>query len=243
MKYPTLIRSAAALAASLATIGSAQAADISLLKNLDQTQFRLLSEDLGAAVSYKPLVPAESLGVLGFDIGVGVTGTTLKSLQVFKDVTGSDSVPATLPLASVRVHKGLPFDIDIGAALGRVPATNISTYGGEVRWAILPGGTLLPAVALRGAISNLSGVDQMSLKTRSVDLSISKGFLMVTPYAGIGHVWIRSEADIKSGPAVEKFQKTKLFAGVNINLGINLALEADKVGDVNSYGVKLGVRF
>jgi len=34
-----------------------------------------------------------------------------------------------------------------------------------------------------------------------------------------------------------------VFAGVNINLGVNLALEVDNTGGINTYGVKLGARF
>ena len=41
-------------------------------------EFRALSEDLGSALSYKPLQPTAPLGVPGFDIGVAVTGTKLK---------------------------------------------------------------------------------------------------------------------------------------------------------------------
>jgi len=46
-----------------------------------------------------------------------------------------------------------------------------------------------PAIGVRGSLTKLSGVDQLSLDTRGLDLSISKGFALLTPYAGIGRVW------------------------------------------------------
>lgn len=252
MKYtPARLALCSAFAGLASLAGTAHAADINAsdLRLLNATQFRLLSEDLGALVSYKPMIPAESLGITGFDVGVSVSGTKLSHRDEFKAAAGGDSVPGTVPLAAVRVHKGLPFDIDIGAMIGTVPSTNVRTYGGEVRWAFLPGGVAMPALALRGAVSNLSGVEGLKVNTRSVDLSISKGFLMATPYAGVGQVWTKSEADISDGTtpgalhASERFTKTKVFLGVNLNLGFNLAVETDKTGDTTSYGVKLGVRF
>lgn len=231
------------LATLLAAAGLASAADINALGALNATQFRALSEDLSAAVSYKPLVPAESLGLIGFDVGVSVGATKLAHRDVFKQAAGGAAIPAALPMAALRVHKGLPFGIDLGASLSALPGTNVRNVGGELRWAFIEGGTVTPAVAVRAAVSSLQGVDQLKLNTRSVDLSVSKGFLMFTPYAGVGQVWTTSEATINSGPTQERFNKSKVFVGLNLNLGFNIAIEGDKTGDTTSYGAKLGFRF
>lgn len=233
----------AAAAASLFLASAAQAADIDSISSLTASQFRALSEDLGAAVSFKPLIPAEGLGVLGFDIGIGVSGTSLRHREYLSTAAGGSSIPKTLPVATLRAHKGLPFDIDVGVALGTVAGTNAKVAGGELRWAFVGGGTVLPALAVRAAVSNLTGVDDFKLNTTSVDLSISKGFLMFTPYVGIGKVQVKSEYT-GSTSYKESFRQDKVFGGVNLNLGLlNIALETDKTGDASSYGVKLGLRF
>lgn len=235
---------AAALAAAFAIPG-AQAAELNTLTSLSQPDFRLLAEDLGAALSYKALVPAETLGVIGFDLGVAATGTTLKHRDVAAKAAGGSTIPATVPVTTLRAVKGLPFNIDIGAAIGTVPSTGLKVTGGELRWAILPGSALVPAIALRGAATYVSGNDQLKLNTRSVDLSISKGFLMVTPYAGIGLV--QTDAQLKNTSTAltkESFTQQKVFVGANLNLGlVNLAVEGDKTGDATSYGLKFGFRF
>ncbi|MCK6426431.1 MAG: hypothetical protein L6Q75_15265 [Burkholderiaceae bacterium] len=233
-------------AAALIAATSAQAADLDNLQALSQAEFRALSEDLGSALSYKGLVPAESLGIVGFDIGVAATGTTLKNRAILAKAADGSSVPKTLPVTTVRAVKGLPFDLDIGVAVGTVPGTDLRVAGGELRWAILPGSTLMPALALRAAVSSISGVDQLKLRTTSLDLSISKGFLMFTPYAGVGVVQV--SAELKDAAALaterERFKQDKVFAGVNLNLGLmNIAVEGDKTGDASSYGLKLGLRF
>lgn len=222
---------------------AAQAADINTLNRLTQAQFKLLSEDLGAALSFKPLIPAEPLGLTGFDIGVAVTGTDLKNARLLSLAANGESVPTILPVPTVRAHKGLPFNVDVGASYTQVPDSNIKMWGAELRWAILEGSTLLPALSLRGSYSSLTGVDQLKFNTTGADISISKGFAMFTPYAGVGQVWTKSTPQNVPLLREESITQTKAFVGVNINLGVNLAVEADSTGGIISYGVKFGVRF
>ena len=66
----------------------AQAADLNTLQSLSQSEFRLLSEDLGAIVSFKPLIPSEPLGLTGFDIGLGVSGTAIENRGVWQKAAG-----------------------------------------------------------------------------------------------------------------------------------------------------------
>lgn len=240
--HPLLTATAAAT--TLLATGAAHALEINTLNLLTQSEFRALSEDLGAALSYKALVPAEPLGVIGFDIGVGVTATELQHRDVLSKAAAGADVPKALPVASVRAVKGLPFNIDIGASLGRVPTTGATTAGGELRWAFVPGGVLTPALAVRASYSQLSGIDQLKASSAGLDVSISKGFLFATPYAGIGTVTTRTQVTGTTLLQKERIHQTRVFGGVNVNLGlVNLAVEADKTGDATSYGVKAGFRF
>jgi len=219
------------------------AANISTLQNLGQTGFKSFSEDLGAALSYKAVIPAEPLGVTGFDLGLEVTSTEMKNSSLWSTATGGGSTLSSLIVPKLHVHKGLPFNIDVGAFYSAVPTTNIKLYGGELRYAILEGGTASPAVAIRGAMTKLTGVEQLSFGTKSLDVSISKGFAMLTPYAGVGTVWVDSTPNV--APLVkESFRQNKVFAGANLNFGlVNLAFEYDKTGSAASYTAKLGFRF
>ncbi|GAB4115407.1 MAG: hypothetical protein Fur0026_01240 [Sideroxydans sp.] len=208
-----------------------------------QADFRNVSEDLGSALSYKGVVPAESMGVTGFDLGLEVTQTDLaKSAALWNTLTGSDISKLYVP--KLHATKGLPLDIDIGAFFSAVPSTNIKLYGGELRWAFMPGSMAMPAVAVRGSLTKLTGVSQLSLDTKGIDFSISKGFAMFTPYAGIGKVWTTSTPDAATTLSEESFSQNKLFAGANLNFGLtNLAAEFDKTGEAKSVSLKLGFRF
>lgn len=224
----------------------AVAADLDQLQALAQAQFRLLSEDLGAALSYKPLTPTTPLGITGFDLGIAATSTKLQNSTVFDAAsTGNLNISSAI-VPSLRVHKGLPFGIDIGAMYGAVPSTNIKLTGAELRYAVVEGGTAIPAIGIRGSYTKLSGVDQLEFDTKGVDVSISKGFLVFTPYAGVGKVWVSSTPKDTAAAALSKesFSLNKAFVGVNLNLGlVNIAVEGDKTGDASTYGVKLGFRF
>src|SRR6266850_2965680 len=190
------------------------AADINQIQPLTQDEFHKLSQDLGAALSYKPLTPAEPLGLFGFDLGVAATDTKIQNTAVFQKAGATDISDIAVP--SLRFNLGLPFSLDVGAMVGSVPGTNVRLYGGELRWAFIKGSTTMPAIALRGSYTQLAGVDQLDFNTKGLDLSISKGFAMFTPYAGIGKIWVTSTpknipASAPNPPSKESLSENKYF--------------------------------
>ena len=232
-----------AFALTVFALPARAADDLNGIFLLNQTEFRLLSAALGAALSYKAVLPAEPLGVTGFDLGIEATYVELSNSYVF-DIATLGGSPTALVIPKLHVHKGLPFGIDIGAFLATVPDSNISNWGAELRYAILKGSTTTPAVAVRGSYTALTGVDQLDLNTTGLDVSISKGFAFLTPYAGIGKVWVNSSPQGIPTLTKEDFDLNKYYLGLNMNFAfINIALEGDKTGDTNSYSLKLGWRF
>ena len=224
------------------------AANITTLGSLVQSDFRLFSEDLGSALSYKAVTPPAPLGLTGFDLGLEVSSTEMVNSTLWTTVTGGagggGSDLSSMIVPKLHAFKGLPLGIDVGAFYAAVPTTNIKLYGGELRYAILEGGIATPAVGIRGAMTKLSGVDQLEFGTKSLDISISKGFAMLTPYAGLGTVWVTSTPVNVPALAEEAFRQNKIFAGANLNLGFtNFALEYDKTGTAKTYSAKLGFRF
>ena len=229
---------------ALLAAAPAAAQEIDQLQNLVQAEFRLLSEDLGAALSYHAQIPSEPLGITGFDIGLGVTATRFENSALLQRAT-SDDADTTLYVPTIRLHKGLPAGFDVGLTYASVPGSNIRYTGGELRYAIWQGGVASPALAVRGSITKLSGVDQLAFDTRGVDISISKGFAFLTPYAGIGRVWVESDPRGTAGfLQTEKFSLTKVFVGFGVNFAVlNVNFQVDKTGDATSSSLKLGWRF
>lgn len=223
---------------------SVRADDIDAIDQLSPSQFESFANDLVAALSYKSSAPAEPLGTLGFDLGLGVSLIRLENAESWGVATGSTT--EYLPIPKVSLSKGLPFDVDLGAFVAAVPGSNILVYGGQVQYALMAGNPVLPAVAVRGGVTRLSGVEQLALETRSVELVVSKGLFAFTPYAGIGRVWGDVTPNSATAVALQSLSPTqdRLFAGLQFGLVIgSLSFEVDKTGDALGASTKIGLRF
>jgi hypothetical protein len=205
--------------------GPAAATDIRFSTGLIQDQFRNLSKEGGAALAYKNLAPAAPLGITGFDAGVQVSAVDIRKESAYWQAAFNRDAPEFLLIPSLRVRKGLPLGIDLGAMYSYVPDTNIKLFGFEASKALLEGSVATPALGVRATYTRLTGVSDLDLQTVGIDASISKGFVVVTPYAGAGLVWIDSEAKgaLKAGtlPGGIALQEEKIwlprgFAGLKV---------------------------
>ncbi len=230
---------ASAFSLILLTFTPAWAVDIGIFDpDPDQGAFRGVSEDLGAAFSYKTLNPTEPLGVTGFNVGVVASYTSLDNDGAFEDLIG-ESVN-DLATVGVGAIKGLPLGFDIGAFYTEGPDSNVRLYGGEVRYAFVPGGTAAPALGVRVAGTKLDGIDRFDMETLSVDVSASKGFAFVTPYAGLGQVFVFSDPDSSIALEDEDFSDTRVFAGARLSvLPFQVIGEVDNVGGATSFNLRL----
>lgn len=171
---------------ALGMIPATAFAGIDDVEKLSQTQFKTLATDLVSALSNKSLTPAEPLGITGFDLSVGLSVVQTDSDLPWSITTGSNQSYLAIP--RVAIHKGLPLAVDVGGFYATVPGTGIQFFGAEIKYALLEGNFALPAVAVRGAATRLSGLEPLDLDTRSVELLVSKGLANFTPYAGVGRV-------------------------------------------------------
>lgn len=218
--------------------------DIVLTPTLAQGTFDTLVDELGLAIAYNPYAPAEPLGLTGFEIGLSLSMVEIDD-AVWDQVVGDASAPSLLPVPRLMARKGLPFGIDIGAAYTSVPGSNITIIGGELRKALLEGSVATPAVSVLGHFSNLNGVDDLDLSTYGVDLGISKGFAMLTPYAGIGQVWYEGSENAAALTLADRdASETRGYLGLRIGFLplMNLVAQAD-FSAVNSYTVRLNLGF
>jgi hypothetical protein len=211
------------IAAGLAlAVSPVLAADISFSTAINQDDFKNLSKEAGAALGYRNMAPAAPLGITGFDIGAEVTAISIDKNDRYWKSAFSNDAPAYLVIPKIRVRKGLPFGIDVGAMYSYVPSSNVKLYGAELSKSILDGSVATPAVGVRATYTRLSGVNDLSLQTYGVDASVSKGFLFITPYAGAGMMLISSEAkgNLKStlAPNLEKESITvpRVFGGLKL---------------------------
>jgi len=232
------------LAAGLGLAEPARAAkyDITILPGYLQSEFHDFSEQLGLALAYRALAPAEPLGLLGFDVGVEITASKIDRNESFWTKVMPSTPPGYLPFPKLHAQKGLPFGIDVGLVYTKLPSSNIGMVGGEIKWAILKGTLATPALAIRGSYTTLTGVDQLDLSTYGADVSVSKGIAFVTPYLGVGQVWIKSSTDAVPLQD-ESISATRTFVGAKLSLLLlSFAAEVD-FSKVPSYSFRAGLSF
>lgn len=220
------------------------AADLKFIDDLIATQMENFAEDIGAIITYRSVNAPEAQGLLGFDIGAVLTATKIKNDSLWQTATGKNA-PTYIVVPKLQAQKGLPFGIDVGLSLSKAADTNISLLGAEIRYALLEGSTVTPALGIRGTYSRLSGVDQLDANAKGLEISVSKGLLLLTPYAGIGKVWstITPKGTAAALPETE-VNFNRIFIGTRIALTLlNIAIEAEKIGETQGVSVKLGINF
>lgn len=228
----------------LATAGTAQAADLRSINALTQSEFRLLVRDLAAASAFKGLAPATPLGVTGFEVATSAGFTQLDTPTVWRRASFGRGVFTETIGPSLRLSKGLPFGIDVGLAYGGLDNAAANFAGAEMRWSLVPGGVLMPAVGLRVAASRLAGIDQLRLNNTSYELIVSKGIGPVTPYLSIGRVETQATPVNAGGLQREKISQRRIALGGHMNFGaVDLTLEGDLTGNTQSGSGRLGFRF
>lgn len=233
--------------AALGTVATIAVAEPALALSFDittpnQQDFHEVAQDLTAGLDYKALGVAEPGGVLGFSVSAFGSYAPTRDSGAWQRLTG-DKVDA-LGNVGLRATKGLPFGFDVGGFYTRVPDSDASAYGAELRYAILEGTVATPAVALRGTYTRASNLGKFDYRSYGTDLSISKGFLFLTPYAGVGYVHSSTKADASTGLSKEGLDRAKFFAGLGFKLLLlDATAEYERLGNNNVYSLKAGLSF
>jgi hypothetical protein len=233
--FPIVLVSASAMAIST----QVTATDLNNLNAINQTEFLSLSKDLAGVTSSKVIEPAAPLGISGFDVSGSTSMTKIQDTSTWSKATGDSST--NLMQTKLSISKGLSGGWDVGGFMSKVGSTNVSVAGVHVKYALLEGNAITPAIALRASHSRMGGVSGMDLNNTGLDLLISKGFVGFTPYVGVGTVYTSAK---NTGKSDESFTQSKSFAGVSWNiLLINLSAEYDRTGKNSTMSLKAGLRF
>jgi hypothetical protein len=197
--------------------------------------FRLFHESFAPSAFLPPRHEAEPLGWVGFEVWADASlASGFEDIE--RPATPLDSEIPTdgLLIGRVGVRKGLPGKFNIGVSYGEVFDAGFDLGQVDLSWAWLKGSAVTPAVALRGSLARSLGGSDYDFEQYAVDISISKGFPLLTPYAGVALV--RSESRLEGGlpgglAFVEESTDTVFFAGVRINLLLPKIIVAVEQGE------------
>lgn len=193
-----------------------------------------------------PVEPATTRGFLAFDIGVAVTAVPVDtSASYWRHAVRDDfTVSDYLAVPKLVASKGLSF-ATISGSYAKVQDSDISIIGGSIDVPLLRGGVAVPSVTIRGAYSQLNGVDNFEAKSMGVEVFVAKGFGPITPYAAVGRMRADTSATRPSDPLALQLPLThesdfnRYTAGVRISLMIpKIVIEATQAEE-RSYAAKI----
>jgi hypothetical protein len=178
-------RVAAVLAVAVLSAVSARAAGIHFDPTFTSATLGDLADGLGDVLTFPNLGPAAPTGITGFEVLVAAGGPQVDTHAHWWHAVDGTTVGGVFYGQRVIVRKGLPAHLDVGVQVGQVLGERF--WGGEVRWAFLEGGAVSPAAALRVTYSRLTSAPLDLVEVAEGQVLVSKGFLVVTPYAGVGY--------------------------------------------------------
>jgi hypothetical protein len=208
-------------------LGAAQAAEDIYLSNLAswngspvdqmvaQDAYGAVVNQLGLAISNKPMAPGETLGVFGFDLGVSSTVAFIDT----KDSSGSVSPWARVhetgdPMGVmwipwVHARKGLPLSLEVGGSAGYVAFSHQSIFSGYGRWGLWEGYDPIPDLSIQVGYSGYVGNNELELG--ALDWGATLGYTLpfgtlvginqaqFSPYIGVSRVIIHAAPRLDEG--------------------------------------------
>lgn len=183
---------------------------------LDQDQitadYHQVLQELGTAISNKPMHGGETLGLYGFEVGFSNT-------IAFIDTRSSEGQPSPwgrvhedndpanmLVIPRLDIRKGLPASIEVGASMGYLAQSRQTSMGGYVRAAPLEGYRNMPDVVFQVGYAGYVGNDQLELGT--LDMSGTIGYTVpfgritgvnsasIAPYLGFGSLKVHARSNL-----------------------------------------------
>jgi hypothetical protein len=223
--------------------GQAAGGQLRLGENLSEEEFASLADALGDAIAFPLLSIAAPLGALGFEAVASAGGPMASSSAGWwrNGVEGSPTL-GVMPGRRLVVRKGLPARMGVGFQAGQV--LDQSFWGVEGRWTLLEGGILVPSVTVRGSHSRLVS-SPVGVEVSEIGLSVSKGLVLVTPYAGVSYRWTRAEGAWGTESlllAHHRSERVVVNVGARVALGPAFVVAEGFQGSRRGILVGIGVR-
>ncbi len=172
------------------------------LKDERQREFTNLAVEYGFSLVEPLLSPAETLGILGFDLGVEFSFANIPENSPHWRKAVEDGRPDDyLMITRIRLRKGLPFSFEVEGSLGLIHNSTGILAGFALKWALNEGLTYFPDIGFRLSVNRLFASRDIDVVTATADFWMSKqfsvkGMFTITPYAGYSLVFVRASSQV-----------------------------------------------
>ncbi len=215
-----MTRCGALLVVAALSTGLAHAGDTGFDASFTPADLAALTEAVGDAVAFPNLSTASPGGLPGFQLLGAAGGPEIDTgARWWSYVPHANEVGGFLLGQRVIARKGLPFNLDVGVQAGK--ALGGDFWGADVRWAFVESGVLQPAAAVRVAYSRLDTSLLDRCEVGEVQIVLSKGFVVLSPYGALGYRRARAAATFG---APQPSGHTADVSGVTAVVGAKLTL-------------------
>lgn len=201
-----------------------------------RSKFRSLMSELGVVMAPRIPMAASTLGIAGFMLSAELSFTEISRSRSFWD--GVAGVSPQNPTASrpdpmlttvgMFLRKGFWLPVptfELGGGVVNLLDSQMLSWQGYAKLALHEGfhDLPIPSLSVRGAFAYLTGTDQVSLRTTSLDVLISKGFGLlktarIEPFGGWSLLLIKAKGKpIDFTPLCDAYQVSRAAPGTRVS--------------------------
>ena len=137
--------------------------------------YSALMSEMAMILGSKMVGPAQSLGALGMEATLEMSfAQTNSTADYWKNSVAQPS--STVTTTQMRVRKGLPYAMQVGAVLTHLMDSNLWAIGAELNMSLVDGYVSVPDLALRTSVQSVLGHSDISMLIVGADLVLSKSF-------------------------------------------------------------------
>jgi len=217
--------------------------------SLTQAQWKTFVKQLGTISTSKSLASAEPLGTMNFRVGIDYSSTPIDQrnpawINTFTHPNEDCPLGDAVAIPILRARMGVSENTDVGAYWTQAPEANYGMVGGEIKYRVSQESERLPAIAVRGSITILTGVPDYDLNVYGIDVLASKNIAIFNPYVGFrGALVSGNETTSKVNLDRESILFAQGYAGVSCSVWIfDLAAEYN-ISHVNTFALAVGFDF
>ena len=191
-----------------------------------------------------PRHAAAPLGITGWEVSGSIAWIgDFDENDFFDEVIDDDLTLDALAPVSVTARKGIPWNIDLGLTWTRDLDLDFDRWAGEVQWAFFEGGAATPALAVRVTAGQGEG-DIYRLTQAGAEVLLSKGFAVLTPFAGVGWVYNDGRFELP-GDFKPSFETSHgiYYAGATLNLLLPKITASVEMGEDLVWVLQIGFGF
>lgn len=246
MKPTTIALSILGLVATLVPVpASAQQATAPQLNNayrngiidlnpeLTKDEFAAFTAEVGSVLRFRQLGDARTLG--RGDVDVSIEFATAPIVNTNRSIS----------FPRIVGRFGVSERVDVGAWGGLNSSANYGLAGADVKIVLLQQGPTRPvSLSIRPSVTTLVGPSEVLAAGAGIDLTVSRSFGRVSPYAGVattGALAVERSKDVDLDPATA--EGSLAYAGLSYHWRtVVMSAEVEK-GTRVSYAFRVGTRF